>query len=174
MDFLVFLIIWYIKLQEVLAMRRFGAFQYACLVWLINMIFVILSYFIPGLIHIHPVLLVAIFVSFAMMIVTWKKEQIQFAQILEFSKTWVIAIAIVSILYGFVNFFVCLYLLREGGPHIDNGIYCLWNHGFIREITKAEYEALLKVEGRMFTGHSLIFSALPVVFFSAHTNITKF
>ena len=155
-------------------MRRFGAFQYACFVWLINVIFIILSHFITGLINIHPVLLVVTLVCFIMMIVTWRNEQIPFAQILEFSDAWTRWIAIISILYGFANFFVCMFLLREGGPHIDNGVYCLWNHGFIREITKAEYEALLKVEGRLFIGHSLIFSVPPVVFFSARSNINAF
>lgn len=70
-----------------------------------------------------------------------------------------------------IVFPVCMILLGEDGPHIENGVYCLWNHGFIREITAAEYEALLKVEARMFFGHMLAFTGMPVAFFSARKKI---
>lgn len=46
-------------------------------------------------------------------------------------------------IYGF-------FMLREGGPSVDNGIYCLWNHGFIREISMAEYNRLSRIERTLF------------------------
>ena len=45
----------------------------------------------------------------------------------------------------------CFIMLREGGPSIDNGIYCLWNHGFIREITQEEYIRLSRIERTFFS-----------------------
>lgn len=54
-----------------------------------------------------------------------------------------IPLALLAI-YGFV-------MLREGGPFIDNGIYCLWDHGFIREISWEEYIRLSRIERTMFS-----------------------
>ena len=41
--------------------------------------------------------------------------------------------------------FVCLYHLRGGVPRIINGEFCLWNHHFIREISKSEFQSYQKV-----------------------------
>ena len=153
--------------------RRFGFYQYACLLWCINIVLVILSYFIVGLVYSVIILFPAVFIALGAMSWLSKKEKIGFSQVMARSAAWVKIIALTSILYSLVNFFVCLVLLSEGGPHIDNGVYCVWNHGFVREITRPEYEALLKIEGRMFVGHILAFTALPVVFFSARKNSNK-
>ena len=154
-------------------MRPFGLYQYSCLLWFLNVVLVILSYFVGGLIYSVVVLFPAVFVSFGLMIILRQKEQIQFAQIWKHSTLRSKIIALISIIYTIINFIICMLLLSEGGPHIDNGVYCIWNHGFVREITKAEYEALMKVEGRFYLGHILTFSALPVVFFSARKRIKK-
>lgn len=148
-------------------MRRFGMFEYSCLLWAINVILVLLSYFVVGLVYAAPFLMIAVFIAFFLMIVTSRKEQVDMMTVWRKSARWADIIALVSIAYTLVNFIVCMFLLREGGPHIDNGVYCLWNHGFIREITKEEYDALMLVEGRLFTGHMLVFTALPIVFFSS-------
>jgi len=152
-------------------MRRFGLFQYACLLWFVNVVIVILSYFVSSVRYAALLLYPAVFIAFGSMIILGHKEGIGFEQVLKNSAAWSKAIAFTSVIYTFVNFFICMFLLREGGPHIDNGVYCLWNHSFIREITKDEYEALLLVEGRMSVGHLLAFSAIPVVFFSGRKSM---
>ena len=151
-------------------MRRFGMFEYSCLLWAINVILNVLSYSVIGMKYTAPFLLLAAFASCFVMLITARKEQVDMTTVWRKSARWADIIALVSFAYVAVNFVVCMFLLREGGPHIDNGVYCLWNHGFIREITKEEYDALMLVEGRFFTGHILVFSALPVVFFSARKN----
>lgn len=153
--------------RGVIILPRFGMFGYSCLLWTINMILIVLSYFVTGIVYAAPFLMIAIFIAFFMMIVTARKEHTDLKHILKTSAGWTKIIAFVSIAYTLVNFAVCMILLREGGPHIDNGVYCLWNHGFIREITKHEYDSLMRVRGRLSTGHMLIFAALPIVFFSS-------
>ncbi len=49
---------------------------------------------------------------------------------------------------------VSMILLGDGGPGIQDGVYCLWNHGFVREITEAEYLHLRRAE--RFLGCSLL------------------
>ena len=49
---------------------------------------------------------------------------------------------------------VSMILLGDGGPGIQDGVYCLWNHGFVREITEAEYLHLCRAE--RFLGCSLL------------------
>lgn len=61
--------------------------------------------------------------------------------------------------YTGFNFILCMFLLREGGPGIENGQYALMNHGFVRYISREEFERLSLVESRFFTGHLLVFTA---------------
>ena len=61
--------------------------------------------------------------------------------------------------YAGFNFILCMFLLREGGPGIENGQYALMNHGFVRYISREEFERLSLVESRFFTGHLLVFTA---------------
>ena len=61
--------------------------------------------------------------------------------------------------YTCFNFILCMFLLREGGPGIENGQYALMNHGFVRYISREEFEHLSLVESRFFTGHFLVFTA---------------
>ena len=52
---------------------------------------------------------------------------------------------ILIVIFGFIIF-------RNGGPRIDNGIYCIKNHAtFIQEITKEEYIRLSRIERLFFT-----------------------
>ena len=152
-------------------MFSFGMFEYSLLVWLVNAALALVSYVWspPG--GALALMFPAVFVSFAMMTRFARKDGIGLAEVWGNSAAWARGIAIGSILYTAVNFPVCMILLGEGGPHIENGVYCLWNHGFIREITAAEYEALLKVEARMFLGHMLAFTGMPMAFFSARKKI---
>ena len=153
-------------------MRRFGFYEYSCLIWCINVVLSVLYYFVSGLVNTAVFLFIAVSISFGAMIHLGKrKENFGLDRIFKYSTTWSKVIALISIIYTVVSFCICMTVLSGGGPHIHNGVYCLWNHGFIREITKEEYDALLIVEGRLFTGHLLTFSALPIVYFSARKNI---
>ena len=152
-------------------MFSFGLFEFSWLIWLINVVFAVLAYFWSPAIGAFWVLFPAVFIFFVVMIRFSRKNSVGPEQIWENSAAWAKGIAIGSILYAAVNFAVCMTILGEGGPHIENGVYCLWNHGFIREITAAEYEAMLKVEARMFLGHILAFTGMPVAFFSARKNL---
>ena len=149
-------------------MAKFGMFQYCWLIWIINVVLAILSYFIAG-ISIGAVLMFpAVFVAFAMMLKYSSGQNIELTEVFKYSPSWAKAIAGLSSLYTIVNFIICMVLLVDGSAHIENGVYCLWNHGFVREITKQEYYALLKVEGRQLMGHTLAFTGIALAFFAAH------
>ena len=45
---------------------------------------------------------------------------------------------------------LCMFLLREGGPSVHEGVYCLWNHRFIREISYEEFLRLSRIERMLF------------------------
>ena len=152
-------------------MRRFGFYQYSCLVWCINVVLIILSYFTNTVFGTEFILLLAAFIPYCAMILLDKKEKFGLDRIYKYSTTRSKLIVLMSIIYILVSSSISLFLLRNGRPHIYNGVYCLWNLGFVREITKEEYEALLPIEGRTYIGFCLVFSALPVVYFSARKNI---
>lgn len=142
---------------------EFNWHTYSICVWFVNLIVIILSYWIDGMEFTCIPLFGAIVISLAAMIQKLNGRKILFEQILANAPVKYFLFLLVNALYTFVNFFICMYLLRDGGPHIHNGVYCLWNHGFIREITKEEYDALHLVEARMFSGHLSLFSALSVL-----------
>jgi len=73
----------------------------------------------------------------------------------------------ISYFYTIINFVVCSVILRDGGPMIDNGVHCLWNHGFVRELTLEEYQYYLLVDTRFFCGHLVLFAAAPMKAFAA-------
>ena len=75
-------------------MRRFGFYQYACLVWCINIVLVILSYFIVGLVYSVIILFPAVFIALGAMSWLSKKEKIGFSQVMARSAAWVKIIAL--------------------------------------------------------------------------------
>ena len=153
-------------------MRRFGFYEYSCIVWCINVLLIILSHFISGLVYTALIFEIAVvFLCVIMIRLEKKKRKFGLDRIFKYSTTWSKVIALLSIVYTVVSFSMCIVILCNGAPHIHNGVYCLRNGGFIREITKEEYDALVIVEGRLLTGHALTFSAIPVVYFSARKNI---
>lgn len=69
------------------------------------------------------------------------------------------------VVYTAVNFAVFINLM-EGTPEVKNGRYYLHHHGqIIREITEVEYGRFRAYEVRGFSGHWMLFSLLPMVFF---------
>lgn len=67
-------------------------------------------------------------------------------------KLFSIVLRVSMILFGLLAGFCFIVLLRQGGgPHLDNGVPCIWNHGFIREITQEEFIRLGRIERSLFT-----------------------
>lgn len=68
-------------------------------------------------------------------------------------------------LYVFINFFLCLRGLAGGAPEIADGAYILNNHGTVTSITREEYVSASFTQLRMFSGHWILFSFLPMLSF---------
>ena len=151
-------------------MRRTGWFYYSCAAWGLSLICAAAAWFM-GMTNLFAFPMFAIMPEWVALIYTGNKEGITQYDILHECPRVCKIITVGSILYGIICFLFGMYILREGGPHIDNGVYCLWNHGFVREITQEEYKALSKMEGAMFTGVYLVFSSISMAYFSARDKI---
>lgn len=79
---------------------------------------------------------------------------------------WVVVAILALFLYAFINFFVSLSATGGATSDIRDGQYVLQNKGrVLREITEAEYIAGRAAEVRLFSGHWLLFYALPAAVF---------
>ena len=68
--------------------------------------------------------------------------------------------------YALINFAVFIVLMEGGSPSASDGLYYLHNHGQkIRDLTSAEYRRFLAYEVRGFSGHWIIFSLIPTIFY---------
>ena len=125
----------------------------AVIFWALNLLFALLSYLYP--IPVFPACLVFfVWILIGFGTAGWNEHTELNAP------KWAGRAAKISTAYTGINFFVCMFLLREGGPGIQDGIYCIENHGdFIREINYEEYMHLMRVESRFFYGHLLVFTA---------------
>lgn len=73
-------------------------------------------------------------------------------------KVFVIVALILSGLFAFTNFFICLWPLMNGSPRIVDGNYILDYKGTVAKyITEQEYHRLKCIEQRLFSGHLLFF-----------------
>ena len=69
-------------------------------------------------------------------------------------KRFFTVICILMVPLALTNIIAFFSLVKEqGGPEIYNGVYCLWNHGFIREISREEYIRLCRLERTAFTAN---------------------
>lgn len=137
----------------------------ACLIWACNVGCTVLSYWLPQMLDASFVLLVLIMIEWVLMFSLSRKTGMDTSLIQDETTKIFVVFGGLSLLYTLCNGIVSFIILWEGGPSIENGVYCLWNHGFIREITKEEYDYLSLVEARFSTGHMLIFTAAPMLFF---------
>lgn len=154
-------------------MKRKIKARFPLVVWLVNVLAVVLSYFL-NMMWAGPLLFLAMFVVWPPTVVRIRKWTHEGEPLFQKKPpAWVIAAAVISVIYTFVNFIVCLTQLWEGGPVLEDGVYCLWNHGFIREISFEEYTRLQLVEGRLFVGHMLAFSGLSMFFLSGQRRDTS-
>lgn len=72
----------------------------------------------------------------------------------------------VVFIYAFINFALFIALMEGGSPTVKNGRYYLDSHGQkIRDITEEEYQRFLAYEVRGFSGHWMLFSIVPMVYF---------
>ena len=95
------------------------------LIWSLSVIAAVWAYWSDLAMGLSGILIIPVFVEFISMIVMSTRNR--HAE-LEAPKVfrWLERI---SYFYTAVNFAVCAFILRDGGPMIDNGVYCLWNHG---------------------------------------------
>jgi len=139
----------------------------SCVIWAVNLVCSVLSYWIPHMLDASFALLIITMIEWFLMIFIGSKNGMDNSLIQDETPTIFVILLVVSIFYTVGNSFISILILWEGGPRIEDGVYCLWNHGFIREITKEEYDYLSLVESRFTTGHILAFSAGPMSVFSA-------
>lgn len=138
----------------------------SCLIWTGNVVCTVLSYWMPQMLDASFVLLALIMIEWVFMFFLNSKNGLDHALVRKETPKLFVVLGGVSLLYTLCNGIVSLIILREGGPEIADGVYCLWNHGFIREITKEEYDYLSLVEARFAAGHILAFAAAPMLVFS--------
>ena len=133
------------------------------LIWSLSVVAAVWAYWSDLAMGLSGILIIPVFVEFISMIVMSTRNR--HAE-LEAPKVfrWLERI---SYFYTAVNFAICAFILRDGGPMIDNGVYCLWNHGFVRELTLEEYQYYLLVDARFFCGHLVLFAAAPMEAFAA-------
>jgi hypothetical protein len=74
-------------------------------------------------------------------------------------------IIILIFIYVFVNIFISILSFFNGMPVIDNGKYFLNNKGDYSETTKEVYVKLKYIQLKMYSGHWIIFSILPMLHF---------
>ena len=133
------------------------------LVWILSVVAAVWAYWSELAVGLSGLLILPVFAEFILMVLlNFRNRDNELEASAAFR--WLEKI---SYFYTSVNFAVCAFLLREGGPMIDNGVYCLWNHGFIRELTLEEYQYYLLVETRFFCGHLVLFAAAPMKAFAA-------
>lgn len=70
------------------------------------------------------------------------------------------------LVYCFVNFFLCMELTSEGQTRMSDSGPLLEYHGeFVRSLTPDEYWQFASYETRGWSGHCIIFSMIPAVYF---------
>ena len=80
--------------------------------------------------------------------------------------TPVLILGIILLIYVPINFILFIDRMWEGSPNEDNGIYYLSDHGrYVRELTKEEYFQYQAYEVRGFSGHWMVLSFIPLVYF---------
>jgi hypothetical protein len=91
-----------------------------------------------------------------------------FAQLLQLCPIWVRILSVSFFLYVSVNFSLFINVMQEGNPErAVDGRYYISNHGeLVRELTEVEYRSLAAYQVRGFTGTWMIFSFLPLVYFT--------
>ena len=77
----------------------------------------------------------------------------------------VLAIVLMASAFTFINFYLGFAALSSGSPEILNGLFVQNNHGSITQITEQLYNKLKYAEIRLFSGHWILFSIVPMFAF---------
>ena len=134
-------------------------------IWVLNVVLAVVSYVYP--VPVMPWFLLFFVWTVSVHVLVGRKG-CDFNTFQSFASKPFGLITAVCIAYTVFNFVLCMFLLREGGPGIENGQYALMNHGFVRYISREEFEHLSLVESRLFTGHSLVFTASSMQVLAGH------
>jgi hypothetical protein len=79
----------------------------------------------------------------------------------------ILFIGIALVLYLPFNFFIGMAHLGHGGPDYSDGRYFLSSQGkYVRDLTKEEYIQYQAYEVRLFSGHWMLFTGIPLIYFS--------
>ena len=90
-----------------------------------------------------------------------------FRQLVQSCPLWARIASVALFLYVSVNFSLFIKVMQEGNPEQRSGRYYINNHGeLVRELTEVEYRSLQAHQVRGFSGHWMIFSFLPLVYFA--------
>ncbi len=88
-------------------------------------------------------------------------------KLITLAPTWMKIIGGLLIAYTVLNFVLFAFNTEGGTPSAENGSYRLHAHGkTIRDLTKQEYEKMGAFISRGFSGCWLLFSFLPLAYFS--------
>ena len=79
-------------------------------------------------------------------------------------------ILLLIIIYVFINIYFSFNKLIDGMPEIINGTYVLNNKGDIIEINKQQYVELRYTMLKLFSGHWILFSIIPLIYFFDRKN----
>lgn len=140
-----------------------GWSYYALALWAANVALILASYVSPHMAGWGAALFLFLFPAWVRMVMGLRRgEGLGLS-----GPRWAKAVAGLSVAYTFANFlYNGIFLLGAGMPEIQDGIYCLWNHGFVRTLSPEEYLRLKGAESRLFPGHILAFSGLALAHFS--------
>jgi len=139
----------------------------SCLIWMVNLITIVLAHWIPDMSGLVGMLVVVIAVEFFLMLYLCDKNEMGHNVFHKETPKFFRVLGIISLACTLLSAIVFVILFWEGGPEIENGAYCIWNHGFIRQISEAEYLRLRYAENCLLPCYSLAFSATPMAVFSA-------
>ena len=134
-------------------------------IWVLNVVLAVVSYVYP--VPVMPWFLLFFVWTVSVHVLVGRKG-CDFNTFQSFASKPFGLITAVCIAYTVFDFVLCMFLLREGGPGIENGQYALMNHGFVRYISREEFEHLSLVESRLFTGHPLVFTASSMQVLAGH------
>ena len=74
-------------------------------------------------------------------------------------------VLLLMLIYVLINFYTSMSILVDGSPEIIDGRYVLNNHGEIVEVDKSQYVKMCYTRVKAFSGHWIIFSIIPYIYF---------
>jgi hypothetical protein len=81
-------------------------------------------------------------------------------------------LVVLTVIYGFANFFSMMFLLGNEQAAIENGKYIMESKGkFLREISQKEYFLNKQYQASLFTGHIAIFYSVAMILHYPRKNV---